>query len=85
MSTKDVSPPEMMEEMGFIPVSDLMRELVFAMGAAMVVGSVAVVVRERRRSPDDRGPTPNMKIVMLNMVLGAVMAVWGLGSLIAAG
>jgi hypothetical protein len=70
--------------MGFIPVGDLMRELVLALGAAMLVGSLAVVVRERRRAPDDDGQRPSMKVVALNLVLGLVLTVWGLGSIIAA-
>jgi hypothetical protein len=71
--------------MGFIPVGDLMRELILALGAALVVGNVAVVVRERRRRPGDVRPKPNMKIVTLNITLGVVMAAWGLGSLLTAG
>lgn len=71
--------------MGFIPVGDLMRELVLALGAALLVGNIAVLVRERRRSADDMRPKPNMKLVALNVVLGIVLAAWGLSSLIAAG
>ena len=73
-----------MGAMGFIPVGDLMREIVLALGAAMVVGSGAVVVRERTRAADDKGPRPSMKVVTLNLVLGLVLTVWGLGSIIAA-
>jgi len=61
-----------------------MRELVLAIGGAMVVGSIAVVVRERRRAPTDTGPTPSRAVVALNLVLGLVLTVWGLGSIIAA-
>ena len=71
--------------MGFIPVGDLMRELVLALGAALLVGNIAVLIRERRRGPGDERPKPNMRIVLLNLVLGTLLAVWGLGSLIAAG
>src|SRR5919109_1203382 len=73
------------DAMGFIPVGDLMRELVLALGAALLVGNLAVLVRERRRRPDDERPKPNMRIVTLNIVLGVVMAAWGLGSLLTAG
>ena len=62
-----------------------MRELVLALGAALVVGNVAVLIRERRRKPGEKRPKPNMRIVALNLVLGTLMAVWGAGSLIAAG
>lgn len=76
---------EKMGAVSIIPVGDLMRELVLALGAALIVGSIAVLVRERRRKSDDPRPKPNMKIVVLNLLVGAVMTVWGLGSLIAAG
>jgi hypothetical protein len=69
---------------GFIPVGDLMRELVLAIGAALLVGSLAVIVRERRRRPEDVRPKPNWKIVTLNVVLGVVLTLWGLGSILAA-
>ena len=62
-----------------------MRELVLALGAALLLGNLAVVVRERRRSPEDVRPKPNMKLVAVNVALGIVLAAWGLGSLIAAG
>jgi hypothetical protein len=61
-----------------------MRELVLALGAALLVGSLAVVVRERRRRPDEVRPKANMKIVALNLVLGTILAVWGLSSMLAA-
>jgi hypothetical protein len=71
--------------MGFIPVGDLMRELVLALGAALLVGNLAVVVRERvrKRSADDS--KPNMKIVALNLLVGFVLTLWGVSSLLAAG
>jgi hypothetical protein len=69
---------------GFVPVGDLMRELVLALGGALLVGNVAVIIRERRRSPSDEGPRPNMRFIGLNIVLGVVMTAWGLGSIIAA-
>lgn len=67
-----------------IPVGDLMRELILALGAAMVVGSIAVVVRERRRTSSDTGPKPSKAVVAMNLILGLVLTVWGLGSIIAA-
>ena len=70
---------------GFIPVGDVMRELVLALGAALLIGNLAVVIRERRRTPTDGRPRPNMKLVAVNVVLGVVMSAWGLSSLIAAG
>lgn len=70
--------------MGFVPVGDLMRELVLALGAALLVGNVAVIVRERRREPGDVRPGPNWKIVVVNIVIGLLLAIWGLGSILAA-
>lgn len=69
----------------FIPVGDLMRQLVLAMGAAMIVGSVAVFVRERRRGESDVRPHPNWAIVGLNLVVGLVLTLWGVSSMLAAG
>ena len=50
----------------------------------MVVGSIAVIFKERRRGPKDKTPRANMKVVALNLVLGTIMTLWGLGSIIAA-
>lgn len=69
---------------GPIPVGDTLRQLVLALGAALLFGNLAVVVRERRRSADDAGPRPNWKVVGVNIVVGAVLALWGLGSLLVA-
>ena len=71
--------------MGFIPVGDLMRELILALGAALLVGNLAVLVRERVRKPTPDRSKPNMKIVALNIVVGVVLTLWGLSSLLAAG
>ena len=66
------------------PVGPLLRELVLALGAALVVGNVAVLIREGRRPAKDPGPRPNMKVVALNLVIGGLLALWGAGSLLAA-
>lgn len=70
--------------MEVVPVSDTLRQLVLALGAALVVGNVAVLIRERRRAPGDDRPRPNRKVVALNLLVGTVMAVWALGSILAA-
>ena len=67
-----------------IPAGEIMREIVLALGAAMLIGSAAVVVRERSRKPGEHRPKPNMKFVVLNILLGAVMAAWGIASILAA-
>jgi hypothetical protein len=72
-----------MWDVDIFSVVGLMRELVLALGAALLVGNGAVVVRERRRRPEDIRPKPNMRFVTLNIVLGALMTLWGVGSLIA--
>jgi len=59
-----------------------MREIIFAIGGALIVGNIAVIVNERRRKPDDKRPKPNMKVVALNIVIGCVLTVWGLASLL---
>lgn len=73
-----------MGPVGFIPAGQLMRELVLALGAAMIVGSLAVVFRERRRESTDEGPKPSMRVVTLNLVIGAVLTLWGVSSMLAA-
>lgn len=67
-----------------VPLGDLMRQLVLALGAAMLLGGVAVLVRERRRRPDDDRPRPNWTVVAVNLVAGSVLTLWGLGSILAA-
>ena len=69
----------------FIPVGDLMRQLVLALGAALVVGSIAVVVRERLRKPEDVRPKPSWGVVVLNLVVGLVLTLWGVSSIFASG
>jgi len=67
---------------GIFSAGQLMREIVLAIGAALVVGNIAVIVNERRRKPGDKRPKPNMKVVSLNIVIGMVLTVWGLASLL---
>lgn len=67
-----------------IPIGTLMRQLVLALGAALAVGNLAVVIRERRRRSEAGRRRPNMKIVALNIAIGTVLALWGAGSLLAA-
>jgi len=67
-----------------LPAGEIMRELVLALGAALVFGSGAVIVRERTRKAGDTRPKPNMKYVALNILLGVVMVSWGLSSILAA-
>jgi len=62
-----------------------MREIVLAIGAALLVGNLAVIINERRRKPEDSRPKPNMKVVAVNIVIGIVLTVWGLASLLAGG
>jgi hypothetical protein len=74
-----------MKGTGIFPAGQLLRELVLAIGAALIVGNIAVLVNERRRKPGDKRPKPNMKVVALNIVIGVVLTIWGLGSLLAGG
>lgn len=74
----------MMGSMEIVPISDLLRQLVLALGAALLVGNLAVIVRERRRRPGDERPKPNWTVVGVNVLLGTVLTVWGVASIIAA-
>jgi hypothetical protein len=74
-----------MKGTGIFPAGQLMRELILAIGAALVVGNIAVLVNERRRKPGDKRPKPNMKVVALNILIGVVLTIWGLGSLLVGG
>ncbi len=70
--------------MQIIPVGEVMRQLIVALGAALVVGNVAVIIRERRRRPDDERPRPNRLLIGVNIAIGLVLATWGVASLVAA-
>jgi hypothetical protein len=63
---------------------DLMAWLVLAIGGAMAVGNVAALVRppDRSRNDDDLERAPMGRSIVF-IVVGAVAAVWALGSLIA--
>lgn len=71
-----------MKGTGIFPAGQLMREIILAIGAALVVGNIAVIVNERRRKPDDKRPKPNLRVVALNIVIGLVLTIWGLASLL---
>jgi len=72
--------------MGFY--DEVLRELLIAMGAALFVGNLMALVR-RRNDPDRAGeddqasrPAPVGRTVAF-MVMGFVIAFWGLASLLA--
>jgi hypothetical protein len=62
---------------------DLLAYLVLAIGAALVAGNVAAIVRppDRARSETDLERAPMVRSVVM-VVLGAVAAIWALASLI---
>lgn len=62
---------------------DLLAWLVLAIGGAMAVGNLAALVRppEERRDDDDLERAPMVRSLVF-VVVGAVAAVWALGSLI---
>jgi hypothetical protein len=61
-----------------------MRQLVLAFGAAMLLGNLAVIVRERFRRDDTDRPKPNKLVVSGGIVVGALMTLWGAASLLVA-
>lgn len=63
---------------------DLLAWLVLAIGGAMVAGNLAALLRppETTRHDDDLDSAPVIRSVVF-IVVGAVAALWALGSLIA--
>lgn len=79
-----------------VPLGDLMRQLVLALGGALLLSAIAVLIKEsrqsRRRDQTDQSlrlsnnsvsPRPNYKVVIVNLVVGTILTVWGLASVIA--
>ncbi|HVE90888.1 MAG TPA: hypothetical protein VNE62_01105 [Actinomycetota bacterium] len=67
-----------------LPLGDLLRQLVLALGAALALANIAVLLRERRRTPEDPRPRPNKRTVFVNIVIGLVLSLWGLASIVLA-
>lgn len=65
-----------------IPLGQLLRELILAIGAALVVGNVLVIFKHRRNRQDAARRSPNFKVVTLNIVIGVLLALWGLSSIL---
>jgi len=67
---------------------EVLRELLVAMGAALFVGNLVALVRRRApASPAEDGqalPRPPLGRTLAFLVLGFVVAAWGLASLLAA-
>ena len=67
---------------------EVLRELLFALGAALFLGNLWALVRRRAPAPlaeDGRAlPQPPLARTLTFLVIGLVVAVWGLASLLAA-
>jgi hypothetical protein len=65
---------------------DLLPWLILALGAALVVANIAVLVRPPRLDPQDpespRRPSPPVARVAPWIVLGALLSVWATASLL---
>lgn len=68
-----------------IPLPELLAELMLGLGAALFAANLWVILRPRfvkpvkgRRSPQP----PSMTRVYVNLLIGAVIAVWGLATII---
>jgi hypothetical protein len=71
--------------MGFY--DEVLRELLIAMGAALFVGNLMALLRRRSEAADgeDAGASPQAPLgrTVAFMVMGFVVAFWGLASLLA--
>lgn len=67
-----------------MPLGQLLRELILAIGAALVVGNVLVLIKHRRNRTNSERARPNFKVVWVNIAIGLLLAVWGLSSILAA-
>jgi hypothetical protein len=67
---------------------EVLRELLVAMGAALFVGNLMALLRRRAPAPDggDAQASPRAPVgrTVAFMVMGFVVAFWGLASLLAA-
>jgi hypothetical protein len=73
-----------------IPLPELLSELMVGLGAALFGANLLVFVRARKAT-DERKPRgarpvrpPSMRRVYVNMAIGAVVALWGLATIIRA-
>lgn len=71
-----------------IPLPELLSELMVGLGAALFGANLLVFVRARKaaeeRKPQGVGSArpPSMRRVYVNMAIGAVIALWGLATII---
>lgn len=69
---------------GILPLGQILRELILAVGAALLVANVLVLIKDRKNRSDPKRPRPNFKVVWANIAIGLLLAVWGLSSILAA-
>ena len=63
---------------------DVLRELVFAVGAALFLGNLLALVRRRAPARANGASAPGAPVIrtVVFMVLGLFVAVWGLASIV---
>lgn len=66
-----------------IPFPLLLVQLILALGAALFVGNLAVVLRHRfARDPESLPPRPSTRRLAFNLLVGGIVAVWAAATLI---
>jgi len=69
-----------------VPLPQILAELIMALGAALLFANVYALVRPRLRG--GREPAPQVQArgrVVINMLIGLVVMVWGFASFVAGG
>ena len=71
------------EDNGINPFgTDLLPWIVFALGAALVVGNIIALVRPPKNPKTGDLTRPPLARTVVMITLGAVAAIWGLASLV---
>lgn len=66
-----------------IPLPLLLVQLMLAVGGALFVGNLAVVLRHRfARDQDALPPRPPTRRLVFNLVLGGAVTLWAAGTLV---
>lgn len=71
-----------------IPLDELAAELVLAVGGALFVANLFVLLRPILQRPADGKPMPrpqSMTRVYVSLVIGAVMSIWAIATLVSRG
>lgn len=68
-----------------IPLPQILAELVMALGAALLLANVYALVRPKLRPDSDAPRVQARGRVVVNMLIGLVVMVWGFASFVTAG